>query len=310
MPAFDSLKRASFDGIEFPVRRMTVHGSLRFHVHEYPHTAGGQIETLGRKLYEIKMSVPMHATFPGYPDLWPVGLKRLRTLFENEETAKLYIPTIGEILAVCTDWPVTMDAKARSGEDAEFTFLEDQSSVFLVQGLIKTQAANIGNANDQLTAVMVDVQTNDPDTFAAIQDDLSAAGTPTDIFSAIQDVANSIFAVRDQIDDFGLALESKILSLESLIEQADAVLSDPTLFRIHRALMDLWASADQLLQDLHQKNGELQSYRVPRTMAVSDISIAIYGDNSHGVELLQLNDIDDAFAVKPGSVVRYYPAAA
>lgn len=311
MPVFDSLKRASFGAIEFPVRSVDVKGSLRYHVHEYPHTPGGQLEILERKLYEIHMEAPMHAVFAAYPGLWPVSIKALRTLYENGESAQLYIPTLGAITAVCTSFDSKMEAKQRSGETLMMTFIEDQSGVFLVQGLIRAEQKNVSTANDALTAQVDALKADDPVTFTAVEDNLRAGQFPPDIFDQIQGLANTVFAARDQINDFNLLLESKIDSMLRLIEEADSALSDMTLFPLHDALMALWDAGDQLRKDFLFKNGELKTYTVPRLMAVGDISTTIYGDTSHAVEILQMNgSIDDAFAVQPGTQVRYYPAAA
>lgn len=312
MPIFDSLKRASFGGIDFPVRSVDVKGSLRYHVHEYPHTPGGQLEILERKLYEIDMDAPMHATIATYPNLYPAGLKALRTLYENGESAQLYIPTLGAITAVIVEFDTKMDPRAigRSGENLRLKLIEDQSSVFLVQGLIQAEQKNVGIANTDLSTQVAALKADDPVTFGQIQDNLAASGFPTDIFDQINLLANQVFAIRDQLDLFNMQLDAKIQGLQRLIEEADSALQDMTLFPLHDSLMGLWDAADQFSKDLLLKNGDLKTYTVPRLMAVNDVSVAIYGDNSHAVAILQTNNIDDAFAIQAGTQIRYYPNAA
>src|SRR5262249_28189814 len=133
MPVFDQLQRASFDGVPFPVESVDVTSDLRHHVHEYPHTAGGDPEKLGRSLYRIQMLGNFQATFRAYPKLWPEALTKLRKTFEAEKTADLVIPTIGTIKAFITKWRQRSTAKIRSGEKVEIEFLEDQASAFLVE---------------------------------------------------------------------------------------------------------------------------------------------------------------------------------
>ena len=43
-------------------------------------------------------------------------------------------------------------------------------------------------------------------------------------------------------------------------------------------------------------------------MTVSEVSIAVYGDTTHALELLQLNAFNDALAIPPGAIVEHYAA--
>ena len=54
----------------------------------------------------------------------------------------------------------------------------------------------------------------------------------------------------------------------------------------------------------------IDSFFVPRTMTVSEVSIAIYDDTTHALELLQLNAFDDALAIPPGTIVEHYAVLA
>ena len=133
--AFDTLQRASFQGIEFPITSMTLKGGIRDHIHEYPHAAGGAPEKLGRKLYEVSMQANFQSTFRAYPRLWPSALSKLRKIFEQQTTGDLVIPTIGTIQAYARNWTQQMEAKIRSGETATFEFVEDQGSEDLAAGI-------------------------------------------------------------------------------------------------------------------------------------------------------------------------------
>lgn len=295
MPAFDHFPPASFDGIEFPVRRVEVTGALRHHVHEYPHTPGGEQEDLGRRLYSIRMTALFHATFKRYPGLYPQRLDQLRGRFEVGKRAELVIPTIGAIQARAVSWRTVMDAKARSGEEAEIELLEVQTGPFLISALAKALPGDIQTSLDDF--------------------DLEAAKLPyqPDIFDAIRDAANAILALKDQAELYGLLLESKLLGLAALCAEADRaldILQSPQWDRMLDALHELWAQASELAKNVTGKRVEPRFYVVPSVMAVGQVSTAIFGDATRAVELLQLNDLDDAFAIKAGTRVRYMPEAA
>lgn len=295
MAAFDSLPKAAFNGIPFPVRRLSVKGSLRYHIHEYPHTPGGAFENLARKLYEIRMVCPFHASFVSYPDLWPTTLATLRNIFERGDVGKLVIPTIGTIDARCIEWPEETDFKIRSGSEVQLTFLEDQSQAFLIDSLIQVDTQQMSNTADAF----------------AIEAD--SAGFSPNIFAAIQSAANDVLAFVDQERAVGELFEAKLLGLKALLDEAIddiADFDDPRNYKMLQAAIDLLDSTNQTLADLLAKGDVPQTYITPTVMAIGDISTAIYGDATHAVEILQLNSIDDAFSVPAGFHVKYYAAAA
>ena len=44
-------------------------------------------------------------------------------------------------------------------------------------------------------------------------------------------------------------------------------------------------------------------------MTIGQVAVAIYGDSSRAVELMQINPIEDALAIKSGTKLRYVQAA-
>jgi len=59
---------------------------------------------------------------------------------------------------------------------------------------------------------------------------------------------------------------------------------------------------------LLKRQEALLTYVTPTLMSVTDIAKALYGDASRGMDILDLNPIEDAVAV-PRASVRYYPEA-
>ena len=285
------LPRASFKALEFPVVSVRVRGGIRDHLHEFPHLPAAANEKLGRKPYEIEMIADFQTTFARWPGLWPKRLADLRDLFEAETSDWLVIPTIGNMWCYCREWDQDMDAKVLSGERATFKFIEDSQDTFLLN-LVTTPNA-LPNAANELA-------------------DLSLSLKPKpSIFDDITDAVNSVMAVIDQGNAYGGLVESKILALSALCKEADQriELQDCTNFRILNALRDLWSSANKLLTDTQQTGGKIVKFRVPVTMSVTDVSSLVYkGDASRGVEILNLNPIDDAFAIPGGTMLKIYQA--
>lgn len=285
-------------GTEFPVTHVEVRGGIRDHIHEYPHADGGAPEKMGRKLYEINMTGDFQNTFRAYPNLWPQGLKTLRTAFERQLTGDLVIPTIGTIKAYAKTWTQTMEPKAsRSGEIASFVFQEDQTDTSLVKNDLQVSVTKLAQDYAKVDAAKAMTE------FASEKD--------ISLFDALANAINSVLAVFDTIDAIGNLISAKILAVADLCAQLSHTLTanDMRNAPIISALHDLWDTAqranDSIVQAGSFGGGKLLQYVVPATMSVSSISIELYGNTSHGVELMQLNPIEDAFAVRAGMRLKY-----
>ena len=90
-------------------------------------------------------------------------------------------------------------------------------------------------------------------------------------------------------------------TLEALV-----LFNDPMNWPVLDAVHDVWASANAVSLDALAQSLPLESFFVPRTMTVSEVSIAVYGDTTYALQLLQLNAFDDALAIPPGAIVLYY----
>lgn len=291
MSALDEMVQASFDGIVFPVKRVQVRGGLRDHVHEYPKSPGGAPEKLGRKLYTITMEGPFLNTFPKYgADLYPGSLGTLFDRFENEITSDLVVPNIGTIKAYCTNWSRDLEAKIRSGEMANFEFREDQASAFLVEHLINIQARDLSTVASTLS------------------DEADAAGVGKS-FGSLMSSISQITHLVDKVEIYGSLAQAKILGVVGAFDELDKTvdaLNDPANYTLIEAFLTAWQAANDLNENIIKERSPIVSYTVPKTMAVSDISRALYGDASHAIDLLSLNPIEDAFSVLGGTVLKVF----
>jgi prophage DNA circulation protein len=288
------LPRAGFQGLEFPVEKVAVRGGIRYHLHEYPHAPGAALEKLGRKPYEITMVANFQTTFAKWPGLWPKRLADLRDLFEAETSDYLVIPSIGKMWCCCVEWDQEMVAKILSGELATFKFLEDSQDQFALQQLVQVNVNSLPSTAQR---------------FGTLANTLNPKPS---IFDQVLDAVNKVMAVIDQANAYGGLVEAKILALANLCKEADQrlELQSASNHAILDALHDLWSSALKMLTDTQSTGGKIVKFRVPRTMAVADVSALVYhGDASRAVEILTLNPIDDAFAIPSGTVLKIYQAA-
>lgn len=286
----------SFDGIAFPYQSYSVQGGIRKHIHEYPHNPGGAPEKLGRKLYEIHVTVNFTDGLiaPQYEDLFS-RLAKLRDLFEFQTTAPLLIPHIGTIQACADSWRDTAQARNRSMIAAELVFFEDLASAFLVDTVITSQT---------VTSALADMNS---EALLAMQRKLN--DKHLSLFSQINDLANTVLGILDQVNLYGSLVVSKIDSLTALLQQADTEvneLNDPDFYPLLDALHNLWFANVQLNRDILGK-GALATYMTPMRMWIGAVAAAVYhGDSSRAAELLQLNAIEDPLDIAAGTAIIYY----
>lgn len=296
----ETFQSASFAGLKFPCSRVRMRGGLRHHVHVFPHSPGGDPEKMARQLYTVEMTcffheLPQTDFEEEYPTLYPTQLVLLQKLFEQGKTDNLVIPNVGTMKAFATDWDRDFDfAKAMSGESTVFTFLEDQEKATLFENDFEFGANTMGAKVHSIVALW---------------------GTPNrpppSIFQTINDAVTAVLAVEGVADASSKLLEAKVRAVADLCSQADRLteMQDPLNHAALRALKDLWLTASKLADDILQKQDVIATWRVPKVMAVTQVASAIYGDAERAMEILQLNPIEDAFAIPAGTLVRYYQTA-
>ena len=288
---FTNLKRLSFGGIEFPFTEIQVKGALRHHLHEFIKRPGGEVETLARRAYSIVVRCDMLDTilplapFAQWVDVYPSKLAALVSLCEQGQAQDLWIPNWGRSLRVkATDWTRTIMAAKRSGEAAEFTFLEDSTATFTSLNMIGASAASLV---PKLADLQVEIEAlNDPPALSAF-DRLEAA---LDAYITAKDDALAAAEYQTARIDAVVARCSDLASVPSLGLSTSAV--------ANTALLSFWAVTIQVRN--HQIGGSrpLLARRAPRpNMSVVDLSLEVFGDTTHAVEILRMNDFDDAMSI-------------
>lgn len=301
MPTYPDFQKASFNGTEFPYSQVTIKGGIRHHVHEYPHSPGGDIEKMGRKLYSFRFRVPFH-DLPGskldqlFPNLFPGRLQTLIRDFDQQFSAALVVPSIGTIQCVATDWDGTGEmADAISGETWNIEFLEDvdQDSLFDSSPALGIHAMGAAAETLQTKAEEHEFEPG--------------------VFQAINDAVGSVLGVLGEADQYSRLVAGKIEAVANLCGTADRELSelqDPMNHVVLEALKDLWANAVDLSQNIPGTGGgPISTYRVPKLMSVGQVASALYGRADRGFDIMQINAIDDPFAIPAGTTLKYVKAA-
>jgi prophage DNA circulation protein len=304
-----TIGRASFDKIEFPVLRRSAKLSTRYHLHEFPRQAGAALEKLGRKAWEFTLEVPFHATFPAFPGLYPGRLDALQTLALKMDTAPLFLPEIGTIRAVLVEMERKRDGKSASGEDVSLHFVEDDLEPFQ-HTTVPSTAQGLNDAAKAYAQKRGELEAANPTLFAF---DTAKRKPKGSIFGALDDALNSVAAIGDQAALFGnlfAAKLGKVMSLCQDIHKTVAFMKAPTFHPLAQAIRSVWDAANALRLDLQKKGPKQIPYVVPATMSVGSIALGLYGDTSRGGEILSLNAIRDPFAVRANTTLLVYQPGA
>ena len=329
MTAFQNLSKASFDGIAFPVSTYEVSGGIRDHVHQYPHSPGGAVEKLGRELYRVRYTAVFDSRVTGYGNnLWPGDLSDLRERWEQEVTAALMIPTIGEIQAYCKSWVERVTPATRqSGVEVELEFVEDQSQAFLVNSIIQITSTTLQSAGtefDEQFQPLLDGGTVSATAPTRIVP--PPAGTrprattfvgaytqlrETDV-AAIQKIRAAYQTALTAIEKPSRFADQVLRAAETLITVCQQnyeriqVLKNPIMWERAYAYKRVWSAAVKLRNDLNKQAPRVLIYVAPIDTSIGAVSRSIYGDASYATQIMQLNAIPNPLAIPKGSQLRYY----
>ena len=312
MAFFDRVKRLSFDGVDIPVTRIEVVGGLRDHVHEYPHADGGAPEKLGRKLYVIRVSAIWDEGIAAYPQNYPDELARVREVCELGLTRDLVLPNLGTIKAYCRSWPQRWDAAVRSGETAEYEFVEDpqitNAGVFSISDVPTGQAMfiQLDHFNQEAALSTTRYQNHLASLTPGELPDLSqASAIDPSLLSKIGSAFTDLIALRDQELLYGALIEAKVAGVSRYADEIGHAITSPFDVALLHTLQDMVSAAVSFEANARNTIAPIKRYVVPRYMSATEISSAIFGDTSHASDILAMNPIADAFRISPGTEIEY-----
>jgi prophage DNA circulation protein len=329
MPTYlQTLPKARFDGIEFPVKRYEVSGGIRKHTHEYPHSPGGAIEKLGRSLYKFSFTAIFDVRLSGYGDnLLPGDLSDLRDRWDEQVTSELFVPHIGPIQALSLTWREVVDPSIQSGVVVELEFEEDQAQAFLVNGLVQVSSTTLQSAGEQFDQEFAPLlaggtvsATAPTRIIAPPAGTIPRAQTFTDAYTQLRqrdvDAINQIrsayqraLTIAEQPERFAdqalRAADALVTSCAQVYERI-RVLKNPLMYSRVWAYKRLWASAQKLRDSVSRQTPRILFFEAKTDTTISAVSRAIYGDSSYAGQILQLNALPDPFMIRRGTILRYY----
>ena len=115
-------------------------------------------------------------------------------------------------------------------------------------------------------------------------------------------------AYRDQFDLYAELIATKAEQIANHIRVLnEAIELDPAeFFAVVEAMQEIGVAADQLAHDALSRVSPIQFFETPIQMTIAQIGMQLYGDNTHNAELLNLNAIEDAFAIPANTIIAYY----
>lgn len=300
--AADGLPLTKFGPIVFPSEVTDLDGVGRDHVHEYPHTPGGAPEKLGRGLYTVTVKARFHATFPGYPDLYPNSMQTMRGYYELQTTLPFTHPSSGQFPAYIIHWHQVKSGKVLSGEDVDITFREDQQDSFALSALsVSADDTAIGPTYQELLA-----------SIAAVQSQLQITPQDQSLIDALTQSVDSVLAFRDTAQLAGnryAAAVDHVLSLASQLDHA-ASMQDARAWPVITVLRRVQGNAIGIKKDLMAQRQTLTKYFVPSPMSVAEVAMSLYGDASKQTDIMALNSavIRDPLNIGAGVALMVYPS--
>lgn len=307
----------AFNGVKFPISKLTMHGSIRDHTHEFWKRPGAMPEKGGRKPYTVTVTAMFHTTIKNFGKLFPDKMLELRGLFEKQTTATLVVPHVGSVQMYAADWSESLDPHMQSGMNVDITFKEDtwtmdprvNVSVPLDDAIIKYDFYAAALKSD---IEFLKQEEQDADAFYDVHKTRPIlANEPRRVGSlldAISGTARFIQSVKDQWELYSTTIVTRVKSCAESIQEIERMLTgmDERSNACRQAMLDLQAALVEIARDVQQKTAVIRPHTVLRTCTLPELSIAIFGTSSHAVDLLALNDIPDALKIPAGTIVRYY----
>jgi hypothetical protein len=321
--ALSNLAPASFGGQKFEFTSMHIRGGQRYHLLEYRKRNGGRVDRQGRRPYAITFDAWWHEniSLPDEGAGFPMGFDRMLRRLEKGETDDLYVPSLGVIRAFCHNWDATMNVRVRSGMTTQLEFIEDSEE----QTLEELAAIGTTKLDAKATTFEQEVAALRLQLAAQRAQEAVPGSLPEfpplpidevetlDLVDSVVQMARDIESIRDQADLYGSLMSAKVESLIAAMARIERTMAfqQPENWSAIKAGREMWSSAVELSKDLRGTRLPLRVFEVPRVMSIQEISLAIFGDTSHGFELLmnQSFTIDDPMVIQPGTQMQYFAEA-
>ena len=294
----DSLSRlqeASFDGMEFPVETVEVNGGNDLAEFSAFRRPGVDVQPTGRKAWRGTLVIPCINTaslVARYGVLFPNLAYNLVDRFTSKPIATLTLPTFGNLTAAVGAITHTSSADDRGGVRLRVEFIEHNATAALLFA-------------DTASGAPVDASSSVP----LLASTADAAGAP---LSGYTPTAATISAQQTFLDQASRTASQTDGAFRKMLAPVEANISLPSMATLSSrdafvAALNLRAGIIALRNAVVPSAQTRSRYTVPRTMAVWEIALAVYGDASQVQTILSANTFTDATAIRAGTVVSVLP---
>lgn len=290
-----TLQEASFDGMEFPVETVEVNGGNDLAEFSAFRRPGVDVQPTGRKAWRGTLVIPCINTpllVAKYGTLFPNLAYALVDRFTAKPIATLTLPTFGNLTAAVGGITHTSSADDRGGVRLRVEFIEHNATAPLLFA-------------DTASGAPVDASSSVP----LLASTADAAGAPLPGYTP---TASTVSAQQAYLDQAPRTASQTDGAFRKMLAPVEANLSLPAMTTL--AARDAFVAALNLragiiaLRNAVVPSAQTRSrYTVPRTMAVWEIALAVYGDASQVQTILSANTFTDATAIRAGTVVSVLP---
>lgn len=294
------VQEASFEGIRFPVSRITTSGGHDLAEHTAYRRDGADVEACGRRAYQGSFDIPL-VNAPDlvarYGTLYPDLLTTLVALFEGVPLGRFVHPTTGAMTIGLKRWEREDSPVMRNGVMLVVDYVEHSATaqLALADGTVPT---------DPTTGAVTRAVAADAACVAA-----GSGSTPMTSVVTTQ-VAFLGAGARSYPEVLGALRAMLDLVTTNVAWLARLTPTALTMFDVHAAAVALEALRASLyaLRDAYLPRPEaVRYYTTPRVMAAWEVAQNVYNDMSKAGVIRAANSIADFSAIPAGRVLTILP---
>lgn len=292
----DTLARATYGEITFPISALSVEGGHDFAEHTAYLRRGADMEPCGQKAYSGSFTIPCVNTprlVKEYGELFRGLREGIVSLFEDVPIGELTLPGYRTFTAAVKTWASELDPDRRNGTDLKVTFMEHNATASLL-----TTGGNLPTNTPASVAL-----------FATAADAAMLAVAASGWTAVASTIATQLARLESDALSFGAQSECFRLMLAPVVGNlALSLFASAAAHNAAVALLTLRSSIYDLRSRYQPTLSEVRTYTVPQTMALWEIALTVYGDASRTRLLLAANAVSDPLAVKAGTTLTILPA--
>ena len=294
--ALTNLPEASFAGITFPVERTDWQGGNDLAEHVAYRRPGADIEPTGRKAYRGTFTIPLINTptlVARYGELFPGLRYDLLNAFFDTPIATLVHPTLGQMTAAIGEVSEVAEASDRSGVRMTVHFIEHDASVALLIG--EDETALPTNASQNIERLSTDADKANATTAGYQATKATIASQVAFLDAAPRSFTQVNSALRQMLAPVSANLALPALAPASAHTARGTVLAQ---------LAGIYLLRAQLIPSPALQ----RTFTTAATMALWEVSLAVYGRADLGTLIASANVIANPMLIPAGRTLTILPA--